>query len=212
MPLNGPAPVTGSFFSVAAIRFTLPSCLRRSGSWCRRRTCTAAPAGCPAPACSCRRGRRDRTASRGTGSRSRRASRTRKARAPAASRSTGEQPRCVQMPTTTRYSGLSERIRVLGVRRLLAALALGIGDFAVVEPRSSSASRACGARSTPACRAIRRSSSGRAARSLMSTSTGAPAAFARSEGSMLATKGTAAAAAAPPHATVVAVRRKRRFP
>src|SRR3954462_6544688 len=44
----------------------------------------------------------------------------------------------------------------------------------------------------------------------ISTSTGAPAAFARSEGHMLATKGTAAPTPAAPPTTEVAMRRLRR--
>jgi hypothetical protein len=116
------------------------------------------------------------------------------------------------MPTTTRYSGLSERISFLAYAGCsLRALA-------------GSATRSLSAATIFSISGVRRTTHTGLPRhstiifwpgssALMSTSTGAPAAFARSEGSMLATNGTAAAPAATPAvATVVAVRRKRRFP
>ena len=115
------------------------------------------------------------------------------------------------MPTSDQHVGLDRAVFVLRVRRLLRARAVGIGD-AIVDPLDRlRASPACGAR--PSTGLPRHSTVifWPGSSLLMSTSTGAPAAFARSDGNMLTTNGTAAAPAATPLATVVAVRRKRRF-
>jgi hypothetical protein len=76
-------------------------------------------------------------------------------------------------------------------------------------PAARPASPACAARSTPACRAIPRSCMPPGGMSPMSTSTGPPAALARSLGAKVDTKGTAVASAAAPPAAPVAMSHRR---
>src|SRR5574337_2106794 len=114
--------------------------------------------------------------------------------APGAKRSTGEQPKCEQMPTTTSYSVLIERhsLRAYG----------GVSSSGLRADFGSASSGAFFA-SASSCSLVRRTihtglprhstvifSPGLSAP--MSTSTGAPAAVARSEGAKVETNGTTA--------------------
>ena len=92
----------------------------------------AAPASCPAPACSCTRGRPGRTSSHGMGTRSPGSAPSIEF-APGANGPIGLHPRCVQIPTTTKYSGLIDRYSLLRVirRRKRRAQRFRIGDFAI---------------------------------------------------------------------------------
>src|SRR6476661_2136691 len=119
---------------------------------------------------------------------------------PACSRSVGEQPRCVQMPTPTHKSGLIERCSFFAYSGVGNALRSELGS-ATSESVFFSDSSISGVRLRIHTGLPRHStvtfSPGLSDE--MSTSTGAPAALARSEGWKLATKGTAvnAAPAAP---------------
>src|ERR1019366_9605934 len=122
---------------------------------------------------------------------------------PGVNLSPGEQPRWVQMPTTTRKSFLIERqsLRAYsGVVEKLVRLDSGSANSASIFGSSVSCS---GVRCTIQTGLPRQAtvSFSPGAMPLMSTSTGAPAARARSEGSKLLTKGTATnpAPTAPAH-------------
>ncbi len=98
---------------------------RRSGRSPCRGSGRAGPAGCTAPARRQRRGRQDRISSHGT-DRNSRPAKSMPRKPPCSGWNFGMQPRCVQMPTSTRYSGIDRAMPVARVRRLLGGVRLGI--------------------------------------------------------------------------------------
>src|SRR6185369_8991352 len=115
--------------------------------------------------------------------------------APGVNLSLGEQPRCEQMPTTTRISGLIERASLRAYGGVSSSgLRLDCGSASSGSTLGNAAS-CCGVRRTTHTGLPRHSTVifSPGFNALTSTSTGAPAALARSEGSNEATKGTAAA-------------------
>src|SRR5207237_3070370 len=125
-------------------------------------------------------------------------------------RNVGEHPRCVQMPTATQSSALIDRYSFLQSFGCCESFDFGSSS------RGSSFGRLasiCGVRLTSHTTLPRHSTSIFCPASILltSTSTGAPAAFARSLGHIDITNGTAVATMPMPPTTLVATTRKRRL-
>src|SRR5206468_5706208 len=125
-------------------------------------------------------------------------------------RNVGEQPRCVQMPTATHSSGLTERYSFLQSFGCCGASDLG---SATRESSLGSDATISGVRRISQTTLPRHSTSifWPISILLISTSIGAPAAFARSLGCIDTTNGTAVATTPTPPMMLVATTRKRRF-
>ena len=124
----------------------------------------------------------------------------------------GEQPKCEQMPTATRMSGLIERVSLRAYSGVSSSALRSDFGSATCPSVFLSEATISGVRLMTHTGLPRHSTVfiSPGFRSAISTSTGAPAAFARSEGSKVETNAPAAARPATPPAAQVATSRPRR--